>query len=136
MNKESLQATLVMVHPDLKNDPLQNQGRVAVVNYDRDYSQDLYLGFTNGKEGIYHPAELLKLKNKQEVIKDLTENGTSMPLSDFKDLYKIMLLQGKETPQANYDALEIARDNRGIWERALEAPGTKRNVELSAAFNR
>jgi hypothetical protein len=136
MNKESLQATLVMVHPDLKNDPLQNQGKIAVVNYDRQIGQDLYLGFLDGREGVYHPAELLKLKKKDEVMKELAENGTSMQMNDFKNLYKIMLLQDRGTPQAIHDALEIARDHRGIWDRALEAPGMNRGAELSAAFNR
>ena len=136
MNNDNLQATLVMVHPNLKNDPLQNQGKIAVVDYDRDYNHEVYVAFENGQNAIYHPAELLRLKDKQEVFNDLISNGTSMTPKDFGALYKIMLLQDRGTPKANCDALEIARDNPGIWERALEAPKQNRTVELNKAFTR
>lgn len=136
MNNDNLHATLVMVHPDLKNDPLQNQGKIAVVNYDRDYNHEVYVAFENGQNAVYHPAELLRLKDKQEVFNDLMANGTAMEPGDFKALYKIILLQERQTPKANLDALEIARDNPGIWERALEAPKQNRSVELNKAFTR
>ncbi|WP_345952948.1 hypothetical protein [Mucilaginibacter sp. PAMB04168] len=136
MNNENLQATLVMVHPDLKNDPLQNQGKIAVVNYDRDHNHEVYVAFENGQEAVYHPAELLRLKDKQEVFDDLMTNGTVMEPQDFGALYKIMLLQDRGSPKANWDALEIARDNPRIWERALEAPKQNHSVELNKAFTR
>ncbi|MDT3401293.1 hypothetical protein [Mucilaginibacter terrae] len=136
MNRENLQASIVMVHPDLQNDVLKNQGKIAVVNYDRDLNNDIYVAFENGQEAVYHPSELLVLKDKQEVFNDLTANGSKMEPNDFRALYKIMLLQERNTPQANWDALLIARDNPGVWEHALETPGRKNSVELNKAFTR
>jgi hypothetical protein len=136
MNPLSAQPTLVMVHPDLKDDPLLNQGKIAMVNNERNYTHNLYLTFEDGQKAIYHPAELLMLRNKQEVFTDLSVNGTAMAIGDFKALYKIMMLQDRETFNANVAALEIARDHPGIRRRALEPPSQQRVAELNTTVNR
>ena len=119
MENGTLTGTLVLVHPDFKNDPVQMQGQVGVMTYPRELNE-MYVSFPGGKEGIYSWDTLFKLKDKQEIFDDLMANGSSMEQNDFKAMYKIMLLQDRGTSRGTYDALEIARDNPGIWERALD----------------
>lgn len=119
MENETLTGSLVLVHPDFKDDPLQKQGQIGVLTYPRELNE-MYVAFPGGGESVYSWDTLLKLKDKQEIFRDLSENGTSMNVNDFKAMYKIMLLQDRNTSRGSFEALEIARDNPGVWERAME----------------
>jgi len=135
MNNESLTGSLVLVHPDFKDDPLQKQGQVGVLTYPRELDE-MYVSFPGGGESVYSSDTLLKLKNKQEIAADLMTNGTAMDTSGFKAMYKIMLLQDKDTNRGNYDALEVARDNPAIWDRTLEKIGQTERLEQAKTFSR
>ena len=119
MNNESLTGSLVLVHPNFKDDPVQKQGQVGVMTYPRELNE-MYVSFPGGGEGVYAWDTLMKLKDKQEIVRELTTNGSYMPENDFKALYKIMLLLDRGTSQATRSALEMARDNPGVWEKALD----------------
>lgn len=133
---EKLNGTLVLVHPQLENDLAGRQGKVAVVNYDRQQSNEVYVGFTDGAEAIYRPEQLLKLKSYEEIRQDLADNGPAMKPDDFGALYKIMMLQERGTAQANWSSLEIARDNPGILDRALEPARQEQGLDLQHGVER
>lgn len=135
MDNETLTGSLVLVHPDFKTDPIQMQGKVGVMTYPRELNE-MYVAFTNGSEGVYSWDTLLKLKDKQEILNDLTQNGSKMPENDFKAMYKIMLLQDRNTALGTESALEIARDNPGIWERALDPVRQIEKIGQTRSFGR
>jgi len=119
MNEHSeLHGTLVLVRPDLENDPYGQQGKVGIVNY-VDMKDDVYLSFDNGKEGIYSGDALLQLKGKNETLGAAMNNASAMQLKDYKDLYKISLLQDLGRGKDIWQALEIARENPDIWKDSL-----------------
>jgi hypothetical protein len=136
MNNENLNGTLVLVRPDLTIDPASRQGKVAIVTYDREQSKEVYVSFNNGREAIYPPEFLLKLKDKQTILSDLTANGRSMPLDNFKDLYKISLLLDRGTNIAQWQALEIAGNNPAIWDKALQPAKLVEKLTLDKAYTR
>jgi len=136
MNNESLNGTLVLVRPDLTVDPANGQGKVAIVTYDREQSKEVYVAFNNGKEAIYPPEFLLKLKDKQTILNDLMANGSAMPLDNFKDLYKVSLLLDRGTNTAHWQALEVAGHNPAIWDKALQAAKPVEKLALEKAYTR
>jgi hypothetical protein len=136
MNNENLNGTLVLVRPDLTIDPASRQGKVAIVTYDREQSKEVYVSFNNGREAMYPPEFLLKLKDKQTILNDLTANGRSMPLDNFKDLYKISLLLDRGTNIAQWQALEIAGNNPAIWDKALQPAKLVEKLTLDKAYTR
>ncbi|NOW95957.1 hypothetical protein [Mucilaginibacter sp. SG564] len=136
MNNESLNGTLVLVRPDLTVDPANGQGKVAIVTYDREQSKEVYVAFNNGKEAIYPPEFLLKLKDKNNILRDLMANGASMPLDNFKDLYKISLLLDRGTNTARWQALEVAAHNPAIWDKALQPAKTAEKQVLEKSYSR
>lgn len=136
MNNENLNGTLVLVRPDLTIDPGSRQGKVAIVTYDSEQSKEVYVAFNNGREAIYPPEFLLKLKDKQTILSDLTANGRSMPLDNFKDLYKISLLLDRGTNIAQWQALEIAGNNPAIWDKALQPAKSVEKLTLDKAYTR
>jgi hypothetical protein len=76
------------------------------------------------------------LKGKQDIVDQVMHNSTKMPTEDFKAMYKIMLLQDRGTSTALYDALEIARDHPGIWDKALEPVTRSERIELEKSYAR
>ncbi|SHM92549.1 hypothetical protein [Mucilaginibacter sp. OK098] len=136
MDNESLNGTLVLVRPDLTVDPANGQGKVAIVNYESQQSKEVYVAFNNGREAIYPPESLLKLKNKNTILNDLMANGTAIPLSNFKDLYKISLLLDRGTNIAHWQALEVAGHNPEIWDKALQPAKPIEKQALEKAYAR
>lgn len=136
MENESLNGTLVLVRPDLTFDPANGQGKVAIVNYDRPQSNEIYVAFNNGREAIYPPEALVKLKDKQTILNDLTRNGSKMPLDAFKDLYKINILLDRGTNTGNWQALEIAGKNPAVWEKALQPAKPAEKQVLDKGYSR
>ncbi|SEN02264.1 hypothetical protein SAMN05192574_102208 [Mucilaginibacter gossypiicola] len=136
MNNESLNGTLVLVRPDLTVDPANGQGKVAIVTYDRVQSKEVYVALNNGSEAVYPPEFLLKLKDKKTILNDLTANGSTMPLANFKDLYKIGLLLERGTNTAHWQSLEVAAHNPGIWDKALQPAKPVEKLGLEKAHSR
>lgn len=136
MSNENLNGTLVLVRPDLTIDPANSQGKVAIVTYDRERSKEIYVAFNNGREGIYPPEFLLKLKDKKSILDHLTANGSTMPLDNFKDLYKISILLDRGTSTAQWQALEIAGQNPAIWDKAMQPAKEAEKQTLEKTYKR
>jgi len=120
MKNEDLTGSLVLVRPDLENDPVRQQGHIGIVSY-VDLKDDVFVSFKDGTEGIYKGDSLLQLKNRDKIFTDLMSNACSLELKDFKDLYKISLLLDIGRSTDVWQALEIARDNPDIWKGSLVA---------------
>jgi hypothetical protein len=118
MNNSELHGTLVLVRPDLENDPVRQQGQIGILTY-IDLKDDIFVSFKNGKEGIYSADALFQLKNRDKIFSDLMGNSSSLEVKDFKDLYKISLLLDRARSTDVWQALEIARDNPEIWKDSL-----------------
>jgi len=136
MNNENLNGTLVLVRPDLTIDPTNGQGKVAIVTYDREQSKEIYVAFSNGQEAVYPSESLLKLKDKKTILDDLKANGSTMPLDNFKDLYKISLLLDRGTSTAQWQALEIAGQNPAIWDKSMQPAKAAEKQSLEKAYTR
>lgn len=135
MENQTLAGTLVLVQPDLENDPDTHRGQIGVLTYARSETEN-YVRFPEGGEAYYPAVQVMMLKDKKDVFNDLTNNGSSMPIDDFKAMYKIMLLQDRGTSQALYSALAIANDNPGVQEKVLQPIIPTQKQELSKTYSR
>lgn len=118
MDKNELHGTLVLVHPGLENDPAGQQGKVGILTY-VDSNDEIYVSFANKVEGHYSPNALLQLKDRSELFPGLMTDASLLDLNDFKDLYKISLLQDTGRSTDIWRALEIAGNNPAIWSKCL-----------------
>jgi hypothetical protein len=134
-NFENLNGALVIVRPDLLEDPIRQQGKVGIVNYARE-SDEIYVGLLNGIQGKYDGQDLMMLKHKVEILEELRKHGSAMDLNDFKTLYKIMLLQDRGTSTALVNALELAAQHPGVWEKALTKAAPEQALEISKTYSR
>ncbi len=118
MNNNDLHGTLVLVRPDLKDDPAKQQGKVGILTYVA-ANEDIFVSFRNHAEGRYTAGDLFQLKDKHELFSDLMDYGSSLGLKDYKDLYKISLLQDSGRSTDILHALEIAGANASIRDKSL-----------------
>jgi hypothetical protein len=135
MNNESLTGTLVLVQPDPENDNGKSRAQIGVLTYARSETEN-YVRFPEGGEAYYPAGQVMMLKDKKQISDDITRNGTSMPLDDFKAMYKITLLQDRGTSQALYSALAIAKDNPGIQAGVLESIRPEQKQEMAKSYSR
>ncbi len=125
-----------MVSPDLENDPAQGQGKIALVNYESLHDNEIYVAFNNGREAIYQPDALFRLKGKEEILAELMANGSELRGDDYKDLYKIAMLQDRGTGTAQWQALEIVQQNQRINSMALEPVKPGQAIALQKSYSR
>lgn len=136
MSNENLIGTLAMVHPGLSLDPARKQGQVGIITYVSKETQDIYMSFPGKGEGIYNGDSVLRLKDKNQVLEALVNEGDNMALDDFKDLYKVTMLQDRGTSTGIVSALEIARDNPNIWDKTLETANAGQNLQIEKTYSR
>jgi hypothetical protein len=118
MNDE-LTGTLVMVHPDLKGDPICKQGNVGIItteNFENDY---VCVSFRTGEHGYYTHDALLVLKQSATIYSDLMRNATKMETPDFKGLLRISLLVDSGLNKNKRAAMEIALSDEKIRNRIM-----------------
>lgn len=136
MSNENLIGTLAMVHPGLSQDPARKQGQIGVVTYVSKENHDIYMSFPGQGESVYNGDSVLRLKDKNKVLEVLVNEGDDMAVDDFKDLYKVSLLQDRGTSTGIVSALEIARDNPNIWDKTLETANEGQNLQLEKTYYR
>jgi hypothetical protein len=135
MDNKNLTGTIVLVQPDMENGTDEKRGQIGVLTLPISRNEN-YVRFPEGNEAFYPAHQVLMLKDKQEVINDLTNNGSSMSVDDFKAMYKIMLLQDRGTSQSLYSAMAIAKDHPGVQERVLEPISPAQKMELVQSYGR
>ncbi|OKS85201.1 hypothetical protein [Mucilaginibacter polytrichastri] len=135
MNDE-LTGTLVMVHPDLKGDPICKQGNVGIItteNFENDY---VCVSFRTGEHGYYAHDALLVLKRSATIYADIMRNATRMDTPQFKELLRISLLVDSGLKKNKRAAMELALSNEIIRGYVLHPFAETINVsEAYAAFN-
>lgn len=134
-NHENLNGALVLVRPDLQDDPMRQQGKAGFVTYARE-ADEIHVGFTSGAASVYHGEDLFQLKPRNEILQALTDHGAEMDVTDYKNLYKIMLLVDKGTSTAQVSALELASQSPAIWDKVLRGAVPAREPEMAKSYGR
>lgn len=108
---EDLTGHLVMVHPNLTSDPVNQQGEIGIITSANLEKDEVYVGFGTNKLGLYSTDALLVLKPHQELYRDLLTQVKNLETPDFKTLMEISLLQEKGGVSHLRDAMELASSN-------------------------
>lgn len=134
MTNNELLGTLVLVHPNLENHPAGREGDIGIVAYVDTPNNEVYLRFTDEAEAVYTSDALFMLKDSDKIFPEAAIDRSNMNMDNYKDLYKINTLQNMGRGKDIMNALEIARDNPGIWPSCLvsveESLGLRHNQYL------
>jgi hypothetical protein len=113
MNDE-LTGTLVMVHPDLKGDPICKQGNVGIVTTESLENDYVCVSFRTGEQGYYTHDVLLALRRPATIYAEILRNATVLPTADFKQLLRISLLVDSGLNRDRRAAMELALSNQVV----------------------
>lgn len=81
---ENLTGTVVLVHPELMNDPVNRQGQVGIVASADIANDEVFVAFGKGPLGLYSADALLVPKSHNEVYKHLLNHVQEFDPQDFR----------------------------------------------------
>lgn len=105
---------LLLVHPDLKDDPVNKQGEIGFITAAILNTDEFYVGFDDNEVGFYSADALLTFKEPGDIYDFMHENALTLSVDDFKDLKNIALLLDHGTEKHIRTAMELVKKNGGI----------------------
>jgi hypothetical protein len=104
----------VLVHPQLKDDPVARQGQIGFITAAILNSDEFYVGFDDKEVGLYAADALLVFKPAEQIYQNLKLHVMQMAPATFKDLKSIALLLDYGTVLQQRKAMEIAQKNPDV----------------------
>ncbi|MEO6852210.1 MAG: hypothetical protein ABI166_16325 [Mucilaginibacter sp.] len=105
---------LLLVHPDLKDDPVQKQGEIGFITAAILNTDEFYVGFDDHQVGFYSADALLTFKEPGDIYDFMHQNALKLSVDDFKDLKNIALLLDHGTENHIRTAMELVKKNGSI----------------------
>jgi hypothetical protein len=118
--KYELQDKLVLVHPELTNDPAEKQNQIGKITGADLICDNIIVDFEDGAQGIYAADALLVLMLPEELYQMFIDNTFKEPSPGLDALIKIDLLISYGSPGYQLTALELARKHAGIQSFCLD----------------
>ena len=110
-----MRGTVVLVHPELTNDPLDKQNQVGVICEANLEHDDIYVDFVD-KTGLYTSDSLFTFLPLDDMLPDKAQLSTE----NQKALYKIRAFLSYNEVNWNIKAMQIARDHPQIQPQCIE----------------
>jgi hypothetical protein len=114
MTAEELTGKLIMVHPQLYDDPAAKTGEIGSITA-ADLREDLFrVRFDDDKRGLYAANALLTFKPVEQIYEHLKKEVMKLQPAVFGDLKKIALLLDYGMPAQQRTAMAIAQRNPDV----------------------
>lgn len=130
-NEEDLTGTLVLVHPELQEDPVNKQGQIGMLLYANTDKDDMYVTFGKGEQALYSSSALLIPKRSKDIFADLMENSKKIPVADFKTLFQVSNLLDLGTSLKAKEAMQLIAANPSVIPRATITLEERLGLETS-----
>lgn len=118
-NNFSLTGRIVLVHPELYDDPAGKTGKTGSIRSAVVGRDDFIVDFPDGKMGLYAANALMVLRAPAEIHRQLDNDKGQLLLSQRLLLYKMALIQTHGYPEQVPAALERAKNSPVIRDLAL-----------------
>ena len=132
--KDELQGKLVLVHPDLTNDPAGKRNEIGVIKTIDLDQDDVFVSFDNGELSLYATDALLILKPANEIYDKIASIELKLDFPDLKALNWINLLQRYGSSNQLRNAMEQAKQHPGIHSLCLIT--LREALEINQSQNR
>jgi hypothetical protein len=109
----------LLVHPDLKDDPVNKQGEIGFITAAILNTDEFYVGFDDFEVGLYSADALLTFKLSGDIYDFVNKNALTLSVDDFRNLKSIALLLDYGTTPQQRTAMELVQKNPGLIAAAL-----------------
>ncbi|PAW95093.1 hypothetical protein CKK33_16960 [Mucilaginibacter sp. MD40] len=130
---DDLTGTLVLVHPELPEDPVNKQGQMAMIIFAEPEKDDIYVTFGKNERALYGSDALLVFKKPNDIYKEMMTNTKDIAIPDLKALYRIGNLLENGTSKGAREAMQLAVENPGILNKAMETLQSKLGLDIGNA---
>jgi hypothetical protein len=130
---DDLTGTLVLVHPELPEDPVNKQGQMGMIMFAEPEKDDIYVTFGNNERALYGSDALLVFKKPGKIYQELLVNTKNIAIPDFKALHRIGMLLDNGTSKGAKEAMQLAVENPGVHIHAMETLQSKLGLDVSVA---
>jgi hypothetical protein len=114
-NNEELIGTMVLIHPQLPNDPADKAGKVGIItgaDLDRD---NIFVSFGRAGQGVYGSDAVLVLRPAEQLKDTLEKHKADLKVDDYGTLYQMALLKEFRITVANIKtAMSLAMRNETV----------------------
>src|SRR4051812_11804232 len=90
---DELTGMLVLVHPELSEDPANKQGQVGMISGAQLENDDVFVSFGKGEQALYSTDALLVFKRENDLYTIIMTKGKDAGPDVFKKLFQVNLMQ-------------------------------------------
>lgn len=127
---------LVLVHPELKDDPVNQQGQVGMLLYANTEKDDIYVAFGQGLQGLYSSNAVLVPKSPRDIYSDLLTDTKNIPAGELKTLYRVGMLLDNGRSESAKQAMRLLAENPQAIPRAMITLQERLGLEESLSKSR
>jgi hypothetical protein len=124
----------LLVHPDLKDDPVNKQGHIGFITAAIINTDEFYVGFDDHIVGLYSADALLTFRENSFIYDYIHQNALKLSVKDFKDLKNIALLLDYGSAKQQRTAMEIVQKNPDVIASALVS--LEESLSIKQAYKR
>lgn len=121
MLNDPLHGTLVLVHPDLTEDPAGMQNHVGRIEQIDLHADDVYVDFGDGKTALYAANALLVLKAPDAIFNILEASDKNRYDPGFKDSYSVAILLYHGFSSGPRAAMKLAMNSDAVRDTCMES---------------
>ncbi|MBD1362519.1 hypothetical protein IDJ77_01740 [Mucilaginibacter sp. ZT4R22] len=125
---------LLMIHPYLKDDPVNKQGEIGIITAAILNTDEFYIGFDDFEVGLYSADALLTFRDSGGIYDFMHKHALTLSVDHFRDLKNIALLLDYGTLPQQRTAMEIVQKNPGLIAAALVT--LEESLGLDQAYKR
>lgn len=128
---EDLTGMLVMVHPELQEDPASRQGQAGVITYADTKSDDIYVSFGKNETGLYSGDALLVMRPSNVIHREAVKNVQKLSTPDFKTLFQIARIMDSAGVKDQREAMQLALSNETVRSHSMRTLQSEIGIDRS-----
>jgi len=117
---DELTGMLVLVHPELTQDPANNQGKIGIITGAELEQDDVYVSFGKGEQALYSTDALLVFNPEKDLYTTIMTDAREAGPDVFKTLFQINLMQQHGTTSVMKKAMEMVADNKILRDLSMD----------------
>ena len=117
---DELTGMLVLVHPELTQDPANNQGKIGIITGAELEQDDVYVSFGKGEQALYSTDALLVFNPEKDLYTTIMTDAREAGPEVFKTLFQINLMQQHGTTSVMKKAMEMVADNKILRDLSMD----------------
>jgi hypothetical protein len=127
---DELTGTLVLVHPELSDDPASRQGQIGIITGADLENDDVFVSFGKGEQALYSTDALLVFKPAEDIYNLLMNDARKASQADFKALFQVNLMQQHGLTPLVRKAMDFVKDNKVVREFSMDTLENQLEMQL------